>query len=74
MRRLADRVGLTGQLSAAAARRSFTLGDRGRGLVDLATTVTAGGEARADITGCVTSRAWGSGRVTADDVAGVWTG
>jgi hypothetical protein len=47
---LADRVGLTGQLSAALARRSFVPGhDRGRVLVDVATMIAAGGEAIADI-------------------------
>ena len=50
MRMLADRVGLTGHLSAATSRRGFSPGhDRGRVLVDLATMVTAGGEAIADI-------------------------
>ena len=47
---LADRVGLTGRLSTAVARRGFSPGHgRGRVLVDLATMVTAGGEAIADI-------------------------
>lgn len=47
---LADRVGLTGHLSQAVARRGFAPGhDRGRVLVDLATMVTAGGEAIAYI-------------------------
>jgi len=47
---LADRVVLTGHLSAATSRRGFIPGhDRGRVLVDLATMVTAGGEAIADI-------------------------
>jgi hypothetical protein len=46
VRMLADRVGLTGQLSAALARRSFVPGhDRGRVLVDVATMIAAGGEA-----------------------------
>ena len=50
VRMLADRVGLTGHLSTAVTRRGFTPGhDRGRVLVDLATMVTAGGEAIADI-------------------------
>jgi hypothetical protein len=50
VRMLADRVGLTGCLSTALARRGFSPGhDRGRVLVDLATMVTAGGEAIADI-------------------------
>jgi len=50
VRMLADRVGLTGHLSAATSRRGFIPGhDRGRVLVDLATMVTAGGEAIADI-------------------------
>ena len=46
VRMLADRVGLTGHLSTATTRRGFIPGhDRGRVLVDLATMVTAGGEA-----------------------------
>ena len=50
VRMLADRVGLTGHLSTATTRRGFIPGhDRGRVLVDLATMVTAGGEAIADI-------------------------
>jgi hypothetical protein len=50
VRMLADRTGLTAALSGALARRGFTPGhDRGRVLVDLATMVTAGGEAIADI-------------------------
>ncbi|HYN30873.1 MAG TPA: transposase [Dermatophilaceae bacterium] len=50
VRMLADRVGLTWHLSPALARRGFTPGhDRGRVLVDLATMVTGGGEAVADI-------------------------
>jgi hypothetical protein len=47
---LADRTGLTGALSAALVRRSFTPGhDRGRVLVDVATMLAGGGEAIADI-------------------------
>ena len=50
VRLLADRTGLTDALSAAVARRGFTPGhDRGRVLVDVATMITAGGEAIADI-------------------------
>jgi hypothetical protein len=50
VRLLADRVGLTGELSSALTRRGFTAGhDRGRVLVDVATMITAGGEAIADI-------------------------
>ena len=50
VRMLADRTGLTGALSAALARQGFTPGhDRGRVLVDVATMITAGGEAIADI-------------------------
>lgn len=50
VRLLADRTGLTSALSGATARRGFTPGhDRGRVLVDVATMVTAGGEAIADI-------------------------
>lgn len=49
-RMLADRVGLTDQLSAALARRSFTpVHDRGRVLVDLAVLLADGGEAISDI-------------------------
>ena len=50
VRLLADRVGLTGQLSSAMASRRFTpRHDRGRVLVDVATMIAAGGEAIADI-------------------------
>ncbi len=50
VRMLADRVGLTGHLSRATTRRGFVPGhDRGRVLVDVATMLTAGGEASADI-------------------------
>ncbi len=50
VRQLADRVGLTGQLSRALTRRHFVpVHDRGRVLVDMATVLTAGGEAIADI-------------------------
>ena len=50
VRLLADRVGLTDSLSMAVARRGFVPGhDRGRVLVDVATMLTAGGEAIADI-------------------------
>ena len=49
-RLLADRTGLTGQLSKALARRSFTpVHDRGRVLVDVAVMLADGGEAIADI-------------------------
>jgi hypothetical protein len=49
-RLLADRVGLTGGLSTALARRSFRpVHDRGRVLVDLAVLLADGGEAIADI-------------------------
>jgi Transposase DDE domain group 1 len=49
-RLLAERVGLTEALSTALARRSFTpRHDRGQVWVDLATMLTAGGEAIADI-------------------------
>ena len=44
VRLLADRVGLTDQLSAALQRRSFVpRHDRGRVLVDLAVMLAAGG-------------------------------
>src|SRR4029453_3777253 len=50
VRLLADRVGLTGALSTALARRSFRpVHDRGRVLVDLAVLLADGGEAIADI-------------------------
>jgi hypothetical protein len=50
LRLLADRTGLTGALSAALRRRSFTpRHDRGRVLVDVAVMLAAGGEAIADI-------------------------
>ena len=50
VRMLADRVWLTDRLSRALRSRGFTPGhDRGRVLVDVATMITAGGEAIADI-------------------------
>ena len=50
VRLLADRVGLTEELSAALHRRSFLpRHDRGRVVVDLAAMLCAGGEAIADI-------------------------
>lgn len=50
VRMLADQVGLTWHLPTALARRGFIPGhDRGRVLVDVATMVTARGEAIADI-------------------------
>jgi len=50
LRLLADRTGLTNELSKALARRSFVpLHDRGRVLVDVATMLAGGGEAIADI-------------------------
>lgn len=49
-RLLADRSGLTGELSKAMARRNFNPGhDRGRVLVDVAVMLADGGEAIADI-------------------------
>lgn len=49
-RMLADRVGLTGELSGALRRRSFRpVHDRGRVLVDVAVMLADGGEAIADI-------------------------
>ena len=49
-RLLADRVGLTGALSTATARRGFTpTHDRGRVLLDVAVLIAGGGEAIADI-------------------------
>jgi hypothetical protein len=50
VRLLADRVGLTDAVSAAVNRRGFTpVHDRGRVWLDVATMLTAGGEAIADI-------------------------
>ena len=50
VRLLADRVGLTAGLSTALARRGFVPGHvRGQVWVDVATMLTAGGEAIADI-------------------------
>jgi hypothetical protein len=50
VRLLADRVGLTGDLSSALFRRRFTpRHDRGQVLVDVATMLAGGGEAIADI-------------------------
>lgn len=49
-RLLADRVGLTGELSKAMARRNFLpVHDRGQVLVDVAVMLADGGEAIADI-------------------------
>ena len=50
LRLLADRVGLTTELSKAMTRRSFSpVHDRGRVLVDVAVMIADGGEAIADI-------------------------
>jgi hypothetical protein len=50
VRMLADRTGLTGELSKALARRSFSpVHDRGRVLADVAVMLADGGEAIADI-------------------------
>ncbi|MEH1130784.1 IS1380 family transposase [Micromonospora sp. CPCC 206061] len=50
LRMLADRVGLTGALSAGLARRGWwPVHDRGRVLVDLAVMIADGGEAICDI-------------------------
>jgi hypothetical protein len=50
VRLLAERVGLTGGLSQALARRGFRPGhDRGQVLVDVATMLVGGGEAISDI-------------------------
>ncbi len=50
LRLVADRTGLTGQLSKALVRRSFVpRHDRGRVLVDVAVMIADGGEAIADI-------------------------
>jgi hypothetical protein len=50
LRLLADRIGLTSELSKAMARRSFVpVHDRGRVLADVAVMLADGGEAIADI-------------------------
>ncbi|MBA2560182.1 MAG: transposase, partial [Propionibacteriales bacterium] len=50
LRLLADRSGLTGEMSKAMVRRSFTPGhDRGGVLADVAVMLADGGEAIADI-------------------------
>ena len=50
LRLLADRTGLTGEVSKALARRGFNPGhDRGRVLIDVAVMLADGGEAIADI-------------------------
>jgi len=50
LRLVADRTGLTGELSKALARRSFVpVHDRGRVLVDVAVMIADGGEAICDI-------------------------
>ena len=60
VRLLADRVGLTEQLSTALTRRGFVpVHDRGRVLVDLATVLAAGGEAIADIDTLRHEPVWG---------------
>ena len=60
LRLLADKVGLTGELSTALARRSFSpLHDRGQVLVDVATVLAAGGEAIGDIDTLRHQPVWG---------------
>ena len=60
VRLLADRVGLTGQLSKALARGGFfPAHDRGQVLVDMATVLVAGGEAIGDIDTLRHEPAWG---------------
>lgn len=60
LRLLADKVGLTGGLSAALARRGFDpVHDRGQVLVDMATVLAAGGEAIGDIDTLRHSPLWG---------------
>ena len=60
LRLLADRVGLTGALSTAVARRSFSpVHDRGQVLVDVATVLAAGGEAIGDVDTLRHSPLWG---------------
>ena len=50
LRLLADRTGLTGELSKAMARRSLVpVHDRGRVLADVAVMLADGGEAIADL-------------------------
>ena len=61
VRLLADRVGLTEQLSTAVTRPGFVpLHDRGRLLVDVATMLVAGGEAIADIDTLRHEPVWGA--------------
>lgn len=60
VRLLADRVGLTEQLSTAVARGGFVpVHDRGQVLVDVATVLAAGGEAIADIDTLRHEPVWG---------------
>ncbi len=60
VRMLADRVGLTGALSGALARRGFVpVYDRGKVLVDVATVLAAGGEAISDIDTLRHKPVWG---------------
>lgn len=60
MRLLADRVGLTGGLSAAVARRRFVpVHDRGQVLVDVAMVLAGGGEAIGDIDTLRHQPVWG---------------
>ena len=50
-RLLADRVGLTAELSGAMARRRFIpVHDRGRVLIDVAVMLAGGGESISDLT------------------------
>ncbi len=71
LRLLADRIGLTIELSKAMARRSFTpVHDRGRVLADVAVMLADGGEAIADIDVLRhQARAAGRGGLAADGVA-----
>jgi len=60
LRLLAEKVGLTGGLSTALARRGFVpVHDRGQVLVDVATMLAAGGEAIGDIDTLRHQPVWG---------------
>ena len=60
LRLIADKVGLTGGLSSALARRSFSpVHDRGQVLIDMASVLAAGGEAIGDIDTLRHQPVWG---------------
>jgi len=71
MRLLAERTSLRAGLSAAMRRRGFDpVYDRGQVLVDLALTLTLGGEAISDSRACGTGPGYRPGPVDPDGVAG----